>query len=71
MELLRDLAVRDGVTVLAVMHDVSLASHFFPRLVLLADGRVVADGTPRDVLTPARVREIYRIDPALVAVAQG
>ncbi|HYI22333.1 MAG TPA: ABC transporter ATP-binding protein [Candidatus Limnocylindrales bacterium] len=71
MELLRDLAVRDGVTVLAVMHDVSLASHFFPRLVLLADGRVVADGTPRDVLTPERVREIYRIDPALVAVAQG
>jgi len=71
MELLRDLSTRDGVTVLAVMHDVSLASHFFPRLVLLSEGSVVADGTPGVVLTPARIRDIYRVDPSLVAVAPG
>jgi iron complex transport system ATP-binding protein len=69
MELLRDLSARDGVTVLAVLHDVGLASHFFPRLVLLDGGRLVADGPPRDVLSAELIREVYGVDPALVAVA--
>ena len=69
MELLRDLAARDGVTVLAVLHDVSLASHFFGRLLLLDRGRLVADGAPSEVLTPERIRAVYGVDPALVAIA--
>ncbi len=66
MELLRDLAQRDGVTVLAVLHDIALATHFFPRLLLLDGGRLLADGTPAEVLTPSRVRAVYGIDPRLV-----
>ncbi|MEP7159005.1 MAG: ABC transporter ATP-binding protein [Chloroflexota bacterium] len=69
MELLRDLSARDGVTVLAVMHDVNLAAHFFARLLLLNRGRLVADGGPSEVLTPERIREVYGVDPALVAIA--
>lgn len=69
MELLRDLSSRDGVTVLAVMHDVTLASHFFPRLLLLDAGRLVADGSPADVLTGDRIQAVYGVDPALVAIA--
>ena len=69
MELLRDLAARDGVTVLAVLHDVSLASHFFGRLLLLDHGRLVADGAPSEVLTPERIRAVYGVDPALVPIA--
>jgi iron complex transport system ATP-binding protein len=66
MELLRDLAKRDGVTVLAVMHDINLAAHFFDRLLLLDKGRLVADGRPGEVLTPERIRTVYGVDPALV-----
>jgi iron complex transport system ATP-binding protein len=69
MELLRDLASRDGVTVLAVLHDVSLASHFFGRLLLLDRGRLVADGTPADVLSADRIRDVYRVDPRYVSLA--
>ena len=69
MELLRDLATRDGVTVLAVLHDVSLASHFFGRLLLLDRGRLVADGAPSDVLSAERIREVYRVDPRYVSLA--
>jgi iron complex transport system ATP-binding protein len=68
MELLRDLAARDGVTVIAVMHDINLAAHFFDRLLLLDRGRLVADGRPGEVLTPARIRDVYGVDPALVAI---
>ena len=71
MELLRDLATRDGVTILAVMHDINLAAHFFGRLLLLDHGRLVADGQPSGVLTPDRIRTVYGVDPALVSVARG
>jgi len=48
-----------GLTVVAVSHDVNLASRFCERLVLLHEGRVAADGTPEEVITAARVAEIY------------
>jgi iron complex transport system ATP-binding protein len=65
MELLTDLNERDGTTVLVVLHDLALAAHFFPRVVVLSAGRIVADGPPRDALTDERVREVFGVDPAL------
>lgn len=62
----------DGLTVLAVLHDLPLAAHFFGRLVLLDEGRVVADGPASDVLTPQRIRDVYEVDPRFVpALAAG
>ena len=49
-----------------MLHDLSLAAQFFPRLLLLDGGRLVADGTPRAVLTPERIREVYGVDPRFV-----
>jgi iron complex transport system ATP-binding protein len=66
MELLVDLNVRDGTTILAVLHDLGLAAIFFPRLVLIDAGRIVADGSPADVLTPDRIRDVFGVDPAIV-----
>ena len=66
MELLVTLNERDGVGVIAVLHDLSLAAHFFPRLVLLDHGCIVADGTPDEVLSAERIRAVYGVDPALV-----
>jgi iron complex transport system ATP-binding protein len=53
----------DGLTVLAVLHDLPLAAHFFPRLVLLDQGRLIADGPPHEVLSPERIRDVYAVDP--------
>ena len=66
MELLVDLNERDGTTILAVLHDLGLAAHFFPRLVLLDGGRIVGDGPPGEVLAPDRIRDVFGVDPALV-----
>ena len=66
MELLRDLAHNDGVTVVTVLHDMTMASHFFSRLVLINDGLLVADGPPGEVLTDDRIREVFGVDPKLV-----
>ncbi|HET7677450.1 MAG TPA: ABC transporter ATP-binding protein [Candidatus Limnocylindrales bacterium] len=68
MELLAELNQGDGVTVVAVLHDLALARAFFPRLVLLADGRVVADGPPDEVLAAERVEAVFGVDRALAAL---
>jgi iron complex transport system ATP-binding protein len=66
MELLADLNRRDGTTVVAVLHDLGLAAHFFPRVVVIERGRIVADGPPAEALTPARIRDVFGVDPGLV-----
>jgi iron complex transport system ATP-binding protein len=66
LSLLGRLAIDDGLTILAVLHDLPLAAHFFERLILLDEGRIVADGIPADVLTPERIREVYGVDPRFV-----
>jgi ABC-type cobalamin/Fe3+-siderophores transport system ATPase subunit len=71
MQLLADLNERDGLTILAVLHDLGLAAHFFSRLLLLDRGRLVADGLPADVLTPARIRDVYGVDPRFAPVLSG
>ena len=71
MELLADLNERDGTTIVAVLHDLALARHFFPRLVLLDGGRIVADGPPGDVLTRERVAAVFGVDVALTGGASG
>jgi iron complex transport system ATP-binding protein len=71
MELLVDLNERDGTTVVAVLHDLSLAAHFFPRLVLLDGGRVAADGSAPDVLTPDRIRDVFGVDPSFVRLREA
>ena len=63
---------RDGaLTVLASMHDLSIAGEYADRMVLLAGGRVVAAGTPREVLTEELLAEHYRARVRVVDGAQG
>ena len=71
MDLLVDLNERDGTTILAVLHDIGLAAHFFPRVVVIDHGRIAGDGPPGEVLAPERIREVFEVDPALVRIAQG
>jgi iron complex transport system ATP-binding protein len=59
LDLVNTLRVHDGLTVVAAMHDLTLAGQYGRRLVLLREGRVVADGTPEEVLDPARLAEVY------------
>ena len=61
MELLRAEADGGGL-VIAVLHDLTMAARYCDRLLLIDEGRIVADGTPAEVLTAARLRAVYGID---------
>ncbi|MGA5638853.1 ABC transporter ATP-binding protein [Streptomyces cinereoruber] len=61
LDLVRDLADDHGIAVGAVLHDLDQAAAVADRVVLLHSGRVVADGSPRDVLTGERLTDTYGI----------
>jgi len=50
-----------GRTVAVVMHDLTLAARFCDRLILMAEGRIVADGAPVEVLTPKILSQYYGV----------
>ena len=60
--LLRRLNRDRGVTMVLATHDLNLAASLCDRLILMRDGRVVAQGATRDVLTVASIRRIYDVD---------
>lgn len=49
----------EGHAVVAVLHDLTVAAAHADRVCVLADGRLRADGRPRDVLTPDLLGEVY------------
>lgn len=62
MRLLRDIAASEGICIIAICHDLNIASRFADRIVLLSEGRVKADGTPAEVITSENIRDVYGVD---------
>ena len=50
-----------GMTTIAAIHDLSLAARYCQRLVLMHNGRILADGAPEAVLTPANIEEAFGV----------
>jgi iron complex transport system ATP-binding protein len=61
LEILRQLNRDQKLTIVAALHDLNLAALFFPRLIMLRDGKIYRDGTPKEVLTEKAIEEVYGI----------
>lgn len=64
--IVRGLAARDGTAVLAILHDLNLASSACDRLVVLDRGEVVAEGVPEHVITQGLLRTVYGVEAEVV-----
>lgn len=60
LSLLRECA-RGGSAVIAVLHDLNLATLFASRIVMLCDGEIAADGAPGAIITDANLDRVFRI----------
>ena len=56
---LLDAVARAGTSVLLISHQLNLVARFASRIVLLANGKVVADGPPSDVMQGDRLEAVY------------
>ena len=59
LDLIKNLCRENNLVVLAALHDLNLASQYCDRLVLLNDGQIHAEGTPREVITARNIEDVY------------
>jgi iron complex transport system ATP-binding protein len=65
MELFAELNAR-GRTVVAVLHDLNHAARYASHIIAMRDGRIVAEGAPREVITSERVEEVYGLPNVVI-----
>lgn len=59
LDLVAELNRSDGRTIVVVLHDLNLACRYAHHIVAMRDGRIVANGTPQDVITVDTVRAVF------------
>lgn len=67
LRLVRRLADEHGITVLVVLHDLNQAAAFADAMVVLAEGRIVACGPPREVMTEENIKVAFHIDTTITS----
>ena len=63
-DLVRQL-IDDGLTAVAAIHDLNMAARYCDRLVLLKNGRVLAEGSPEEVLVPETMESAFGVRAAV------
>ncbi|MEL0319644.1 MAG: ABC transporter ATP-binding protein [Aquiluna sp.] len=61
INLLSSLKRERGMTIVAVIHDLNLAARFADQIVVLKDGKIIAQGAPNDVINPNNLAAAFNI----------
>ncbi len=67
LDLMKRLCRDNGLVILAALHDLNLAAQYCSRLILLNNGHIHADGTPREVITPENIKDVYGVEQCVYA----
>lgn len=68
---LMNLVKAQKKTVVAVIHDLNIASMYCDRLYALKEGKIVASGTPKQVLTTEFIKEVYEVEAEIFDDTRG
>lgn len=66
LRLLRTLNAETGKTIVVVLHELNLATRFSDHMIAMADGRIVAEGEPGEVVTAELVRKVFGLECVVV-----
>jgi len=66
LDLVHYLNAEHGLTVVMVLHDLNLAGRYADHLVALRDGRLVAHGSPTEIVTPTLVRDVFGLEAHVI-----
>ena len=62
MELIRKLNKDLKITIIMVLHDLCQAANYSDKVVVIKEGKLVAEGEPRDILTTELIKHVYNVD---------
>jgi iron-chelate-transporting ATPase len=62
LSLAHELCRQKGITIITVLHDINMAARFCDQIVALRSGRLIANGTPRDIMTTEELARIYDVE---------
>ena len=66
LDLVRSLRDQSGTTVVMVLHDLAMAARYADHLVAMRDGRIVAEGSPAQVVTPEVIAEVFGVTASVI-----
>ncbi len=66
LDLCLELRQRDGVSIVAVLHDLGQAARDAEHMVAMRDGRIHSQGEPAEVITPTLLREVFGIEDRVI-----
>ena len=66
LDLVQELHVTMGRTIVMVLHDLNLAARYADTIVAMRDGRIVAQGAPSEVLTESLLLDVFGLDARVV-----
>lgn len=61
LRLLRKVCQERGIAVIIIIHDINLAASFCDHIVALKTGRLIDEGSPAEIMTPARLESIFDV----------
>ncbi|RLC54430.1 MAG: heme ABC transporter ATP-binding protein [Candidatus Cloacimonadota bacterium] len=66
MRLLSQINQEQNKLIILVSHNINLAAEYCQRIVMMKEGKLIADGTPEDVITNQTIRDLYEIDLTVI-----
>ncbi|WP_018388420.1 ATP-binding cassette domain-containing protein [Ancylobacter sp. FA202] len=71
LAMIKDLAHRRGIGVVAVLHDVNMAARFCDHIIALQGGKLIAQGPPAEIMQPGPLEAIYGIAMGVIAAPEA
>ena len=71
MKRIRSFTAGADVVTVGVVHDLNLAARFADQILMLSGGRIFASGSPSEVLTTERIKQVFGVTPTMVQTADS
>ena len=66
LNLVKELNQKNGVTVVMVLHDINQASRFSDELIMLRNGKVIAQGSPAETMRKDNLKKVFDVEATLM-----
>lgn len=62
LDLIKNMSIKESLTIIAVLHDLNMASSYSDYILMLKEGSIIYEGIPETVLNQENIREVFNIN---------